>query len=131
MKIQPTRAGVLGWVMPAVVILVGAGLLVGGYVYHERTVYMKRNVTYTEEVEIPPPPPPTDPFTGEPIGPTLPPVFETVERTRLEELPGAEPEPLIMLEATRGRVLRLASGRIKFTFEEGAEQPPADALCPT
>ncbi|MBN1919214.1 MAG: hypothetical protein JW889_15015 [Verrucomicrobia bacterium] len=131
MKMQSARSGVIGWAIPLLTVLAGAGLLVGGYVYHERAVHMNRNVTYTEEVEIPPPPPPTDPFTGEALGPVLPPVIETVERERLENLPGPEPERRIMLEATRGRIVRLASGEITFTFDEGAEPPPADALCPT
>ena len=98
------------------VVLVAAGLLAGGYMYHKRTVH------FTETVEYPPPPPLTDPITGEVIGPPLEPVTETVERSAIE------PEPRLVLEVTRGGVERLASGQIKRTYE-GAE--PADALCPT
>jgi len=48
MKTQPTRSGILGWAIPAVVVLVAAGLLAGGYMYHKRTVH------FTETVEYPP-----------------------------------------------------------------------------
>jgi hypothetical protein len=94
-------------------MLLGAGLLVGGYVYHARTVYS------VETIEIPPPPPIVDPFTGEPIGPPLEATTETVERASIA------PESNLVFEVTRGGVERTAAGRIERIEVSG------DALCPT
>jgi hypothetical protein len=113
MKTQPTRSGIPGWVIPLLAVLVGAGLLVGGYVYHSRTVYS------VETIEIPPPPPILDPFTGEPIGPPMEATTETVDHS------SSAPESNLVLEVTRGGVERTAAGRIERIVR------PAGALCPT
>lgn len=101
---------------PVFAVLIGVGSLILGFGFHSRTV------SYDEQVEIPAPPVPIDPYTGRPIGPPIEP--QIITETREVN----EPEPRLVLEVTRGGVVRLASGEIKRTYF-GAEQPPS--LCPT
>ena len=98
-------------------ILLGGGLLVYGAVFHARTVY------FDEEVEIEAPPIEQDPFAPIVDESWLPP-----PETTLVENTVVEPEHRLVLEVSRGGVLRGLSGKIRRTYL-GDVAPPD--LCPT
>lgn len=113
---------------PIVLLLAGAALIVVGATHHDT------KVVYEDTYIPPPPPPPPEPPPGlrgpggfgprmpfmPPEPPAPPPEPVLVFRTIIM------PERQIILEATRGGVVRLADGRIKRTYS-GA--PPSG--CPT
>ena len=98
-------------------IILGAGLLVYGAVFHARTVH------FDEEVEIEAPPPEQDPFAPIVEDPWIPP-----PETILVENTVVEPEHRLVLEVSRGGVERGLSGKIRRTYL-GSAVPPD--LCPT
>jgi hypothetical protein len=121
MKQQPARSHPIELVLPVAVALLAAGLLVGGFIFHSRTVYYTETIqpdavdlsTLPEELRI-------DPWTSQPIEVPQP-EPEIVERTTLE------PEYRLVLEVTRGGVL-LVGGKIRRQYEVG-QAPPSQ--CPT
>jgi len=119
MNEQPARAGVIARAIPFIIVLVGIGLLLGGYLFHKRTVYL--DVEEVREAPTPVTEDAGDEWSGTPglAQPAQEKII--VERSRLER------ESHLVLEITRGGVTRLASGKIKRTYM--GDEPPA--LCPT
>ncbi len=105
-------------------LVVGVAFLIYGVGFHGRTVH------FDKEVAIEAPPLEEDPFFGGAAGPPVEPSPEGASETVtvLEGRKTVEPEHALVLEVTRGGVVRLADGRIKRTYIAGAAPP---ALCPT
>jgi hypothetical protein len=102
---------------PILLLLVALSMLIYGAVWHNSPVLVEE-----EKTPPPPPPPPPPGFFGQ--GP--PPDFHRPQKPLIFIKTIHEPEYALILEATRGGVVRLDSGQLKRTYS-GA--PPAG--CPT
>ena len=110
--------------LPILLILAGASLLVYGSAFSQHEVWFEEKVT-------PPPPPdlPPPPFIRPGPDGAMPPFMQPPgppPKPYISEKPVIEREAKIVLEATRGGLMRLENGRLKRTYS-GA--PPSG--CPT
>jgi len=115
---------------PILLLLAGLTLLVHGARRHSVAV-----LDWHEEEITPPPPPPffadRPPGLGGPRPPFFPPRLPMPPREpeivlRLDRV--VEPEHKLVLEVTRGGVIRLDDGRIKRTYNSSGAPPSG---CPT
>ena len=99
--------------LPILLGLAGFSLLVYGSAFSQHQVHFDEEV-----IPIPPPEPPLPPWVKRPPRPPQMPFIVLKNLT--------EPEANLVLEATRGGVMRMEDGRLKRTYS-GA--PPSG--CPT